>query len=58
MSRGIGIELHDDVAVIGGGAMRLAYRADGLVHQDVPYRLLAPRHAKVFADMDPSSVGR
>jgi hypothetical protein len=29
----------------------VAHRAGGLVHDDVPYRLLAPRHANVFTDL-------
>lgn len=39
------------MAKIGGGLPEVRNRADGLVHEDVPYRLLAPRHAKVFTDL-------
>ena len=39
------------VAKLAGALREVRNRAEGLVHEDVPYRLLAPRHAKVFTDV-------
>jgi flavin-dependent dehydrogenase len=39
------------MAKLAGGLPEVRNRAEGLVHEDVPYRLLAPRHAKVFTDL-------
>ena len=39
------------MAKLAGAVPEVAYRAEGSVHDDVPYRLLAPRHAKVFTDV-------
>ncbi len=39
------------MAKLAGALPEVRNRADGLVHEDVPYRLLAPRHAKVFTDL-------
>ena len=39
------------MAKLAGAVPEVAYRAGGSVHDDVPYRLLAPRHAKVFTDV-------
>ena len=39
------------MAKLAGALREVRNRAEGLVHEDVPYRLLEPRHAKVFADV-------
>ena len=39
------------MAKLAGALPEVRNRAEGLVHEDVPYRLLAPRHAKVFTDL-------
>ena len=39
------------MAKLAGALPEVRNRADGLVHEDVPYRLLEPRHAKVFTDL-------
>jgi len=39
------------MAKLAGALPEVRNRADGLVHEDVPYRLLAPRHATVFTDL-------
>ena len=39
------------MAKLAGAVPEVAYRAEGSVHDDVPYRLLAPRHAKVFTNV-------
>ena len=39
------------MAKLAGAAPEVKDRAEGSVHEDVPYRLLEPRHAKVFADV-------
>ena len=39
------------MAKLAGALREVRNRADGLVHEDVPYRLLAPRHATVFTDV-------
>ena len=35
------------MAKLAGALREVRNRAEGLVHEDVPYRLLEPRHAKV-----------
>ena len=39
------------MAKLAGALREVRKRAEGLVHEDVPYRILEPRHAKVFADV-------
>lgn len=39
------------MAKLAGGVSEVKDRAQGLGHEEVPYRLLAPRHAKVFTDV-------
>jgi hypothetical protein len=39
------------MAKLAGALREVRNRAESLVHEDVPYRLLEPRHAKVFADV-------
>jgi hypothetical protein len=39
------------MAKLAGGLPEVRNRAEGLVHEDVPYRLLEPRHAKVFTEV-------
>jgi flavin-dependent dehydrogenase len=42
---------HVLMAMLAGALREVRNRAEGLVHEDVPYRLLEPRHAKVFTDL-------
>ena len=39
------------MAKLAGALPEVRNRADGLAHEDVPYRILEPRHAKVFANV-------
>jgi len=39
------------MAKLAGALPEVKDRAQGSVHEDVPYRLLAPRHANVFTDV-------
>ena len=39
------------MAKLAGALPEVRNRAEGLVHEEVPYRLLEPRHAKVFTDL-------
>ncbi len=39
------------MAKLAGALREVRNRAEGLVHEDVPYRLLEPRHATVFTDL-------
>ena len=39
------------MAKLAGALPEVRNRADGLVHEDVPYRILEPRHANVFTNV-------